>query len=89
MALGADRARVTRMVLRSGAILVVAGIAIGTLAALALTRFLAGMLFAVTPRDPASFVLVAGALATAALLAGLLPARRAMRVDPASSLRGD
>ena len=89
MALGASRGAVLGMVLGRVTRLSGVGLALGLAAALALGRVLAGQLYGVTARDPATFVVVAGALALAALAAGYVPARRAVRTAPASSLRGD
>ena len=89
MALGAERGAVLRMVLKRVASLSGAGLAIGLVAALALARVLAGQLFGVSARDPLTFGTVAVALALAALLAGYVPARRAVGVAPAHSLRGE
>ena len=61
----------------------------GTAAALLLTRLIASMLFGVTGSDPLSFAAAAVLLALTMLLATILPARRATRVDPLNSLRGD
>jgi len=63
------------------------GIAAGTVAALALTRGLATLLYGIGPRDPLIFVSVPALLAAVALLASWVPARRAARVDPMMSLR--
>ena len=87
MALGADRARVLRFVLRDGMGLAVLGTALGLVLSLGLSRFLAGMLFDVSPRDPLTFVAVPGTLLFVALVACYLPARRATRVDPMVALR--
>jgi putative ABC transport system permease protein len=87
MALGARGVDVLRMVLKNGMILVVAGVAIGIGGALALTRFLTTMLFGVTPTDSTTFVVVSLALAAVALIACLIPARRATKVDPIVALR--
>ncbi len=87
MALGAQAADVLRLVLRNGMTLVVAGVAIGVGGALALTRFLTTLLFGVTPTDTLTFVLVSLALAAVALIACLVPARRATKVDPLVALR--
>jgi len=70
-----------------GLALTVIGLAIGLVGALALARFLAGMLFGVRAGDPMTFVVVALILATVALLASYVPARRATRVDPMVALR--
>jgi putative ABC transport system permease protein len=89
MALGAGRRDVLRMILREGMVLAVAGIAIGTAGALALTRVLRSMLFEIEPTDPATLAGVAIFLAIAALAACYLPARRATRVDPMLALRSE
>jgi len=87
IALGAQRVDVLRMLLRDALILVGAGIVIGTAGALVVTRVLAKFLFEVQPNDPLTFVVVALTLVCAALAAGTIPARRAMRVDPMVALR--
>ena len=75
------------MVLGQGASLAAAGLVLGLVGALALTRFLAALLFGVGAADPATFATVALALGGVALLASYLPARRAARVDPMAALR--
>jgi predicted permease len=87
VALGAQRADVLWLVLRQGAMLAVAGIVVGTAAALALTRLLEGLLYGVSPTDPLSFAAVITVLITVALVASWIPARRATRVDPVSVMR--
>jgi putative ABC transport system permease protein len=87
MALGARAVDVLRLVLKNGMTLVIAGVAIGVAGALALTRFLTTMLFGVTPNDTTTFVVVSVALAIVALLACLVPARRATKVDPIVTLK--
>jgi predicted permease len=87
MALGAQRLHVLSMVLRDGARMTLAGMAIGLGAALGLTRLMASMLFGVKPTDPITFGVVAAGLCGVALFACYLPARRAMRVDPMVALR--
>jgi ABC-type antimicrobial peptide transport system permease subunit len=67
--------------------LVVAGVAIGVAGALALTRFLTTMLFGVTPTDTSTFIVVSLALAAVALIACLVPALRATKVNPLEALR--
>jgi putative ABC transport system permease protein len=87
MALGARGVDVLRMVVGNGMTLVVAGVAIGVAGALALTRFLTTMLFGVTATDTTTFVLVSSALVVVALIACLIPARRATKVNPLDALR--
>ena len=87
LALGARSHDVLRLVLGGALKMTGAGVAIGLVAAAALTRLLGTLLFAVQPTDPVTFVGTAAVLATAALLACALPAWRATRVDPAVTLR--
>jgi putative ABC transport system permease protein len=87
MALGARAADVLRLVLREGMAPVALGGVAGMLAAVLATRALRSMLFGVTPLDPISFAAAPALLATVALLACYLPARRATRVDPLVALR--
>jgi len=87
MALGAERPRVLALVVRQGMILAATGVGIGLVAAFALTRFLSSQLFSVGATDPATFITVSGVLAGIALLATLVPALRATRVDPVVALR--
>jgi putative ABC transport system permease protein len=87
MALGATRADVLKLVLRQGLVLVGMGLVVGVAGALALTRWLATLLFGVRPADPASFAVVAVLLLGAGALASYIPARRATKVDPMVALR--
>jgi ABC-type antimicrobial peptide transport system permease subunit len=87
LALGAQGGDVLQMVLRQGAKMAVAGVAIGFAAALGLTPLMTSLLFGVTARDPQTFAAVAVLLMFVALLACYFPARRAMRVDPMVALR--
>jgi putative ABC transport system permease protein len=87
LALGADRGRVLRMVVGQALALAVAGLALGLACAAGLSRLLRGLLFGVGPADlPTYFGVVAG-LALVALVASVLPAVRAARVDPIAALR--
>ena len=87
MALGAQRKDVLTLVLRKGLVLVAWGSVIGLLACYSLTRLVASQLYGVSPHDPATLVSVAVLLATVALLASYIPARRATKVDPLVALR--
>jgi putative ABC transport system permease protein len=87
IALGAQRRDVLRLVLAQGTRLTFLGVAIGLFAALALSRLLSTLLFAVSASDPLTFAGVAALLAVVALLACFIPARRATRVDPIVALR--
>ena len=89
MALGARQANVLRLVLRRGAAMVAIGVTSGVLGALALTRYLEGMLYGITALDATTYGVVAVAFASVALFASYLPARRATRVDPLAALRHD
>ena len=87
MALGALPGQVLRSVLLHGLRLAAIGIAIGTVGALALRRTLSHLLFAVNPSDPITFVVVSAVLLITVVLACLIPALRATRVDPMVALR--
>ena len=89
MALGATSGQTMWMVIRRGAVLTAAGVTLGTIAALGTTRLLAGLLYGVSPSDPATFIAVAVISAGVAILACYVPARRATRVDPTVALRGE
>ncbi len=89
MALGAARGDIRRMVLRQGSAFVLAGLALGLVAARLLGRLMEGMLFQVGPGDPASYAAVAVLILASAWAALFLPARRASRVEPSSALRAD
>ncbi|MCP4656545.1 MAG: FtsX-like permease family protein, partial [bacterium] len=87
MALGARRGHVLGLVLRQGLVLGGAGAAVGLVGAILLTRWLESILFAVDPLDPLTFIAVPVVLLAVALVASLLPARRASRIDPIMALR--
>ncbi len=87
MALGAEQARVLRMVLGEVAFLIAIGIAVGLGVALATTRFVASFLYGLKANDPLTLVLAGAVLAGVSLLAGYLPARRASLLDPMAALR--
>jgi hypothetical protein len=89
MAIGARPSDVRRMVLAHGGRLGLAGVALGSALALAGARLIRGLLFDVSPTDPATFGVVAAGLLAVALLASYMPARRATRVDPVVALRGE
>jgi predicted permease len=87
MALGADRTSVLSLVLRQGLSTAVIGLVIGVAGALGLTRLARSLLFEVRPTDPLTFGAVAGLITLVALVACVVPARRATRVDPMVALR--
>jgi predicted permease len=89
LALGAGSRDVRNMIVRHGMRLAAVGVALGTIAALGLTRLLAAFLFGVHPLDPLVFTAVPVFLAAVALFAAWLPALRATRIDPADALRQD
>jgi ABC-type antimicrobial peptide transport system permease subunit len=87
MALGATPKDVSRLMLRQASRLTAAGLAIGLIGSLAASRLITNMLFEVRPTDPGTYAIVAILLAAAALSASYLPARRASRLDPLTTLR--
>jgi putative ABC transport system permease protein len=87
MALGAQTRDILRLVIRQGMIMALAGVAIGLIASLLLTRLMKTLLFGVNPTDPLTFVMIALLLTSVALLACYIPARRAASVDPINALR--
>ncbi|MCA1826731.1 MAG: ABC transporter permease, partial [Myxococcales bacterium] len=89
MALGAQRSSVLGMIVGLGARMVGLGIGVGVAGALALSRVMASLLYGVTTTDPATYGLLAALLGAVALVSCLIPARRAVRVDPAIALRSE
>ena len=87
LALGAERRRILRLVLRQGLELTAAGAAVGLVCALIVSRLMAGVLYGVRPTDPPTFAGVALVLVASALCACYIPARRALRIDPMTALR--
>lgn len=87
MALGASPRAILTLIWKQGATLVSAGIALGVIAAWALTRGMSSMLVGISASDPVTYTMVAIVLAVVALLACWIPSRRAMRVDPMVALR--
>jgi len=88
LAIGARRGAVVGLVLREGSRLALVGIALGLVAAFALSRLLRSLLFEVSTTDPVSFLVAPVVLGTVAVIACLVPAWRATRVDPNQALRG-
>ena len=89
MALGAGGSSIHRLVLHWSLRLALAGIVLGALGALAATRLMGGLLFGVEPADPVTFAFTAGVMAAAALVASMIPAIRATRVDPIKVLKAE
>jgi predicted permease len=87
MALGANRITVLRMLLGQVALTVGAGLALGLPATWALTRIIESQLYGIKPHDPVSLLMASAGVAGVAIVAALLPARRAMRIDPVRALR--
>jgi putative ABC transport system permease protein len=87
IALGASRGDILGLVLRQGMTLAGAGIAIGIVSSLALTRLLTSLLYGVSATDPLTFALAAGLFVAVAFAASSIPAMRATRVDPIATLR--
>jgi putative ABC transport system permease protein len=87
MALGAQTKDILGLVVRQGMVLVAVGVVIGLAASLAVTRVMSSMLFGVGARDPVTLIVVSLVLGLVALIACLVPARRATRVDPVVALR--
>jgi ABC-type antimicrobial peptide transport system permease subunit len=89
MALGADKGDILRLVMGRSLRLILSGIAVGLVAALAATRVLASLLYSIGPHDPVTFGLVALLLVLVAIVAALIPARSATSVNPIVALRCD
>lgn len=89
LALGATPAKVLWLVMRQGMLLTVAGLAIGLLGALALSRFVQSLLFSTAPDDPMTFVAVSGILLAVAAVACFVPARKVTEIDPMIALRSE
>lgn len=89
MALGANALDVFKLIIRQGMFCALVGIGIGALSSIALTRFLSGFLFGVSPTDPQIFVLVALVLLFISFMACYIPARRATKVDPIVALKSE
>jgi putative ABC transport system permease protein len=89
LALGADAPHVRALVLRQGMTLTAAGLVIGLVGATAMSRVLSSLLYEVSTTDPPTFVAISALLATVALIATYVPARRATRVDPVVALRAE
>ena len=89
MALGAQKRNVLSLVLGHGLRLAVLGVALGLMAALALTRVIQSLLYDVRPTDPVTFAVVSAVLIVVALLACWLPARRATLIHPMEALRDE
>jgi len=89
LALGAGRAAIGRTVIQRGLAPVAAGLIIGLAGSILVGRYLGGLLYGTSATDVVTLGVVVGALSLAALIACIIPTRRALRVDPVQALRGD
>jgi len=89
MALGAQRGTVLGIILRQGLMLMTLGIGVGVGLSLWATRHIASLLFETSPTDPVTFLATVGFLAAVGLIACLVPAYRATRIDPLQALRSE
>jgi putative ABC transport system permease protein len=89
LALGASRGTVLRMVLGQGLKLVLPGVALGLLLSASVSRLMGSLLYGVSPLDPTTYALVAATLTVVAMGASGVPATRAARVDPNTSMRSE
>ncbi len=87
LALGAEAGAVRAMILRQGMSVIALGLVVGLIGAYALSRFMEALLFQVNAKDPVTFIVVAGVLATVSVFATWLPAARAAGTDPVRALR--
>jgi len=88
MSLGADAARVQRMILREGGVLLAAGVALGAGGAVIVNRLIRGLLFGVAPHDPLTLAAVGTAMIAVGVAACWVPAARAARIEPVVAMRG-
>ena len=88
MSLGADAARVQRMILMEGGVLLAAGLALGVAGAVIASRLIRGLLFGVTPYDPVTLAAVGVAMVSVGIAACWIPAARAARIEPVVAMRG-
>jgi putative ABC transport system permease protein len=89
LALGATPGNLHRLVLGRGVLTVIAGVVLGSAVSVGMSRFMSSMLFETTPYEPTVYLVVAGILLVATVLASWLPARRAAKVDPMVALRAE
>jgi ABC-type antimicrobial peptide transport system permease subunit len=87
MAIGADRTAVLGLVVGRGLWLALGGVAVGLAISFVVARLLGSLLYQVRPIDPVTFIAVPAVLTIVALIASVVPARRAMQVDPITALR--